>query len=221
MNYKKKGFPYGAGVLDHERGRENVIPPIVWQTDDCVYDGNNWSYVEKSPIKSPNTLIDELVDIVSKRGVLMLSFGPKADGTFPENQKQLMFTIGDWLKINGEAIYCTRPWTDFGEGPSLVSKDRKQPYTAADIRFTRNKAKTTLYATLLEWTDGDITIKSLDSATVNKNDIKKISLIGSKEKLSWTINADGLTIQKLKKPNYDYAFPIKIEFKKAIPEKKQ
>ena len=220
LNYKNKAFPLGAGVLDHERGRENSIPPIVWQTDDCIYDGNNWSYVEKTPIKSPNTIIDELVDIVSKRGVLMLAFAPKADGTFPENQKQLMFTIGDWLKINGEAIYSTRPWTDFGEGPSLVSKDRKQPYTAADIRFTRNKANTTLYATLLEWTDGDITIKSLDSATLNKNDIKKISLIGSKEKLSWTINADGLTIQKLKKPAYDYAFPIKIEFKHQIPDKK-
>ena len=220
LNYKTKAFPYGAAVLDHERGRENTIPPIVWQTDDCVYDGSNWSYVEKTPIKSPNTIIDELVDIVSKRGVLMLSFGPKADGTFPENQKQLMFTIGDWLKINGEAIYSTRPWTDFGEGPSVENKGKRQPYTAADIRFTRNKAKTILYATLLDWTDGEITIKSLDSATVNKNDIQKISLIGSKEKLSWSINADGLTIQKLKKPMYDYAFPIKIEFKNQIPDKK-
>ena len=220
LNYKSKAFPFGAAVLDHERGKENNIPTIVWQTDDCVYDGNNWSYVEKTPIKSPNTIIDELVDIVSKRGVLMLSFGPKSDGTFPENQKQLMFDIGDWLKINGEAIYSTRPWNIFGEGPSVEDKSKKQPYTAADIRFTRNKAKTILYATLLDWADGDITIKSLSSATVNKNNIRKISLIGSKQKLSWSITEDGLTIKKLKKPVYEYAFPIKIEFKNQMPEKK-
>jgi len=217
LNYKNKAFPFGAAVLDHERGRENTIPAIVWQTDDCVYDGNNWSYVPNAPIKSPKTIIDELIDIVSKRGVLMLSFGPKADGTFPEDQKQLMFSLGDWLKINGEAIYSTRPWKIFGEGPAITSKEKKIIYTSEDIRFTRNKAKTTLYAVLLDWPNGDITIKSLCSDSLTLKEIKNISLIGSSEKLHWSMDKNGLTIKKpTRKPTYDFAFPFKIVFKNIM-----
>jgi alpha-L-fucosidase len=215
MNYKQKAFPVGSAVLDHERSKEITIPDMVWQTCDCVYDGDNWSYVKDSPIKSPNTVIDELVDIVSKRGVLMLSFAPRPDGTFPDEQQQLMFDMGKWLKTNGEAIYSTRPWTVFGEGPSMVKKGK---FTAQDIRFTRNKAKTILYAILLEWADsGDIVIKSINSKNTSKDEIKKISILGLKEKISWDLDENGLTIkQPSVKPTNDYSFPIKIEFKKAI-----
>ncbi len=216
MNYKQKAFPLGSAVLDHERGSEKSIPEMVWQTCDCVYDGDNWSYVKETPIKSPNRVIDELVDIVSKRGVLMLSFAPRPDGTFPDEQQQLMFAMGKWLKTNGEAIYSTRPWTVFGEGPSL---EKKGTYTSKDIRFTRNKAKTTLYAVLLEWADsGDIVIKSINSKITSKKDIKSISILGSKEKLTWELDENGLTIKQPKmKTTNEYAYPVKIEFKKSIP----
>ena len=217
LNYKDKAFPLGTAVLDHERGGESAIPELVWQTDDCVYSGDNWGYVANAPVKAPNRLIDELVDIVSKRGVLMLSFGPRPDGTFPDDQVKLMLAIGNWLKVCGEAIYSTRPWTAFGEGPSVTNKSKKVVYTSEDIRFTRNKAKTVLYAILLEWPNGDITIKSLNSSSINKGNIKSISLVGSKEKLKWSQDANGLTILKPKnKPNYDYAYPVKIEFKNPI-----
>ena len=149
----------------------------------------------------------------------MLSFAPRPDGTFPEEQQQLMFSIGNWLKINGEAIYSTRPWNIFGEGPYLESKEKKGAFTSQDIRFTRNKAKTILYAILLDWSDDDIVIKSLNSKSVTKNDIKSISILGLKEKLSWKLDENGLTIKHPKvKPTNDYAFPVKIEFKKVIPE---
>lgn len=218
LNYKDKAFPVGAAVLDHERGGESTIPDKVWQTDDCVYAGDNWGYVENVPAKSPNTIIDELVDIVSKRGVLMLSFGPRPDGTFPDDQVKLMQSMGDWLKICGEAIYSTRPWSAFGEGPAISSKSKKLIYTSEDIRFTRNKAKTTLYAFLMDWPVGDIHIKSLNSGAMDKNEIKDISVIGLNEKLSWSQDAKGITIRKPKtKPGYDFAYPVKIVFKNQIP----
>ncbi len=219
LNYKNKAFPVGAAVLDHERGSEKSIPPMVWQTDDCVYDGNNWGYVKDVPVKSPNRLIDELVDIVSKRGVLMLSFAPRPDGTFPEEQQQLMFSIGNWLKLNGEAIYSTRPWNVYGEGPTFESKEKRGTFTSKDIRFTRNKAKTILYAILLDWSDGNIVIKSLNSKSVSNKDIKTISILGLNEKLKWKMDENGLTIIQPKvKPTNDYAYPVKIVFRKAIPE---
>ena len=216
LNYKNKGFPLGAAVLDHERGGEDSIPRLVWQTDDCVYAGNNWGYVENSPVKSPNTIIDELVEIVSKRGVLMLSFAPRPDGTFPEDQKQLMFSIGDWLKVCGEAIYNTRPWMAFGEGPSVVNPQSKI-YTSEDIRFTRNKEKTILYAILMDWPNDHIIIKSLGPKVVDENSIKSISIIGLDEKIKWSQDADGLIINKPeKRPLYDYAYPVKIVFKNKM-----
>ena len=99
------------------------------------------------------------------------------------------------------------------------SKEKKGTFTSQDIRFTRNKAKTTLYAILLEWSNGDIVIKSLNSKSVTKNEIKSISILGLKEKLSWKLDENGLTIKQPKvKPTNDYAFPVKIVFQKAIPE---
>ena len=166
--------------------------------------------MENSPVKSPNTIIDELVEIVSKRGVLMLSFAPRPDGTFPEDQKQLMFSIGDWLKVCGEAIYNTRPWMAFGEGPSVVNPQSKI-YTSEDIRFTRNKEKTILYAILMDWPNDHIIIKSLGPKVVDENSIKSISIIGLDEKIKWSQDADGLIINKPeKRPLYDYAYPVNV-----------
>ncbi|MBN8459344.1 MAG: alpha-L-fucosidase [Verrucomicrobia bacterium] len=200
MTYKNKAFPAGSAVFDHERGKENKISPMVWQTDDSIFDGHNWSYVENTPIKPANTIIDGLVDIVSKRGVLMLSFGPKADGTFPDDQKHLMLAIGDWLKINGEAIYATRPWITFGEG---------------SIRFTRDKSKPVLYATLLDWPkDKAVNIQALNSTVVDKSEIQSITMVGVTGELEWEQDATALKVtMPSKKPGYDHAFPLKIVFK--------
>ena len=98
------------------------INNMVWQTDDCVYDGHTWGYAPNTPVKPTNRIVDELIDIVSKRGVLMLSFAPKADGSFPEDQIRLANELGAWLAVCGEAIYKTRPWDVFGEGPSTNKK---------------------------------------------------------------------------------------------------
>jgi alpha-L-fucosidase len=217
INYKDKAYKTGSAVLDKERETKMAIADMVWQTDDCVYAGENWGYVAGAPIKSPNTIIDELVDIVSKRGVLMLSFAPRPDGTIPEEQVKLATQIGNWLKVCGEAIYSTRPWSIFGEGPT--SKGIKSNvFTADDIRFTRNKAKTIVYAIVMDWPQHYLILESLTTAKVNKEDIKSVSLVGTGQQLKWTLNEKGLTIQMPgDMPSYGYAYPVKIMFKDQIP----
>ena len=221
LNYKnRKTFPPGSAVLDFERGGNDDIAEMVWQTDDCVYDDHNWGYVPGTPIKPTNTIVDQLMDIISKRGVLMLSFAPKPDGTFPEEQKVMMRELGAWLSVCGEAVYATRPYTIFGERPKgEQARDahgrKKHEGTPEDIRFTRNKQNTVLYATVLDWPGEKLLIKSLSSKDLSS--IKSVRLIGAKGKLRWKQTEAGLEVRMPSKPAYDYAYPVRIEFEGEIP----
>ena len=156
INYKKHGgesFPDTAGVLDVERGQLAGIRPLFWQTDTSV-SKNSWGYITNQDYKTADSIVDDLVDIVSKNGALLLNIGPKPDGTIPEPEERMLRDIGQWLAANGEAIYGTRPWTVFGEGPTAVvegsfADTKRGSFTAADIRFTRKGP--VLYAIALAW----------------------------------------------------------------------
>ncbi|MFY0601254.1 MAG: alpha-L-fucosidase [Cyclobacteriaceae bacterium] len=220
INYKGwSTFAAGSAVRDYERGGEDDIAEMVWQTDDCVYDDHNWGFVEGTPIKPTNVIVDQLMDIISKRGVMMLSFAPRADGTFPEEQKQMMYELGDWLKVCGEAVYATRPYAIFGERAEGVDSNsgygKDKTGTKEDIRFTRNKANTILYATALDWPGEKLLIKSLKKADFSG--LEKVTLIGSKKKLKWKNTSEGLEVSLPKQPEYKYAYPIKLEFSEQIP----
>ena len=110
-------------------------------------------------------ILGDLMDVVSKNGVLLLNVGPKPDGTFEPEERDLLHRIGDWLRVNGEAVYGTRPFAVSGEGPtevqdSFLSDERRVPFTARDIRFTTRQDIT--YATLLDWpTDPEVLIETL------------------------------------------------------------
>ena len=110
--------------------------------------------------------------IVSKNGNLMLSVPVRGDGIIATDEVKIVGEMGAWLKINGSAIYGTRPWQVYGEGPAMNvfkkghfdgQKDTfKTPFTPADMRFTQTKIGDTLYAIILASpTDGQVTIKSL------------------------------------------------------------
>jgi len=213
INYKYNAMPDSAGVLDIERGKQADIRALPWQSDDAV-SYNSWGYVNDMHYKSAQYLVDELIDIVSKNGNLLLNIGPKADGTIPEEQQQLLLDIGKWLKVNGEAIYGTRPWKVFGEGPAKSIGgdhiDKKvKPYTQEDIRFTTKGQ--TLYAIPLIVPKGVIDIKSLSSKDPDLK-IASVELVGSKEKIKWSQGENGLTIGLVKKYPLEYAAVFKIKF---------
>lgn len=213
LNYKYNAFPDSAAVLDIERGKEKGIRQLPWQSDDAVA-YNSWAYVENEHYKSAQYLVDELIDIVSKNGNLLLNIGTKSDGTIPEEQQTLLVDIGKWLKVNGEAIYGTRPWTIYGEGPAKSIGgdhiDKKvKPYTQEDIRFTtRGK---TLYAIPLVIPDGGIRIESLSNKDPDLK-IASVELVGSKEKIRWSQGENGLAIKAVKNYPSKYAPVFKIKF---------
>ena len=162
-----------AMVYDIERGKSQGILPQPWQTDTCI---GSWHYdqaiFQHHGYKPAASVIRMLADIVSKNGNLMLSVPLQRDGQPDADEIKIVSEIGAWLKVNGEAIYATRPWKIYGEGPSTVTAEKGQfdgqrdvsnkPFTAEDIRFTQSKDGKTLYAIVLEIpTDGKVTIKSL------------------------------------------------------------
>jgi len=203
-------YPRGAGVFDMERGAANDIQPALWQTCTSV-SRNSWGYITNHVYKDTGEIVDELVDVVSKNGTMLLNIGPKADGTIPEREQQMLREIGAWLKINGEAIYGTRPWTKFGEGPtqaasgSFTDKAEKKAFTAEDFRFT-TKGKT-LYALALAWpSNGKLVIKSLTPSKV-----KRVELLGHKGKLKWEQTAEGLIVSLPEKAPGDFAVTLKIQ----------
>lgn len=148
--------------------------------------------------------------MVSKNGNLLLNVGPRPDGTIPEPVQQVLRDVGAWLKVNGEAIYGTRPWTRYGEGPTAVAggafhdTDTK-PYTSEDFRFTTKGE--TLYAIELGWpADGKVTIHSLGSSALTGQKVQSIDLLGSDARLEWRQDPDGLRIQLPTRPPGKYAY---------------
>ena len=210
-------FPQGSGVFDMERGQAAEIRPTLWQTCTSV-SKNSWGYIKNHDYKATGELVDELVDIVSKNGTMLLNIGPRADGTIPEREQQMLRDIGAWLKINGEAIYGPRPWIKFGEGPTQTAagsfSDKNKPqFTAEDLRFT-TKGKT-LYAIALAWpTNRKLVVKSLFADWCGACDqwkqVKQVELLGYKGKLKWERTNEGLVVSLPKKAPCDYAVTLKI-----------
>ena len=215
LNYKNISYPEKAAVLDIERGKEKGIRELPWQTDDAV-GFKSWGYIPDDEYKSPKYLVTNLIDIVSKNGNLLLNIGPKSDGTIDDKQQQLLLSIGKWLKINGEAIYGTRPWKMYGEGPTEVAAgsfvDRQlKPFTPQDVRFTTKGD--TLYALLLDIPVKAVSIQSL-STVANNGVVDKIELVGSSETVKWSQKKDGLVIEPSKQFPSDYAVAYRIWLKK-------
>jgi alpha-L-fucosidase len=214
IDIKDYDFNWKTGVRDFERGQQDHILPEHWQTDTSISDAS-WGYIEHDTFKSPDFLLRQLVDIVSKNGNLLLNFGPRPDGTIPAEVQATLRAMGGWLKVNGEAIYGTTPWVTFGEGPTQIKAGTFQdtankPYTAADFRFTA-KGKTVYAIGMTCSKDGKATIHSLGWAHEGAIlPIASVELLGSSEKVAWTQGADALQVTLPAGAACNYAYALKL-----------
>jgi len=207
-------------VVDYERGLTNKIMPDAWQSETCLGD---WHYdralYDKPGVYGgyldPRDVIHWLIDTVSKNGTFILNVPGKPDGTIDSKEIAVLDRITDWMTVNGEAIYETRPWKVYGEGPDTIKSGSFQGNTIAqlgekDIRFTRSKDGKTVYAIALGWPAAEFVVASLGTANAGK--VERVELLGTGEKVRWRQSADGLRVELPKgyKPAVDFAAALKL-----------
>jgi alpha-L-fucosidase len=198
-------FIEGMCVQDLERGVQDDIKPTPWQTDTCVGD---WYYKRDIVYKTPTTVIQMLVDIVSKNGNLLLNFPVRADGTLDSGEEAILSGLSTWIAVNGEAIFGSRPWRVYGEGPKgpagALFNERKLQYTADDIRYTTKDGS--LFAFALAWpASGKLLLRSITSGQVHG-----VQLLQTGEALGFAQQAEGLSIQLPAQQVGEHAFALRI-----------
>jgi alpha-L-fucosidase len=213
INYKNEAYELGTAVWDIERGQSGSLRDLPWQTDTAISQ-NSWGYVRNHVYKAPKQIIGDLIDIVSKNGCLLLNVGPKPDGTIPEKEAEILREIGRWLAVNGEAIYGTRPWKVYGEGPIEISEGHftdtaRGAFTPHDIRFTTKE--NVLYALILADPGNATHITSLSPGEFPAEKIKKITLLEMTDQLDWVQNDTGLTVYLPESKPGEHAWVLKIE----------
>lgn len=215
----KQGYPTNIQVWDVERGKSGQMMLFPWQTDTSV-GKRSWCYIEGEENKTPEQIVHDLIDIVSKNGNLLLNIGPRADGTITDEQKNVLLAIGDWLNVNGESIYGTRCWKKSGEGVTestrgSFSDNRAVAYTVQDMRFTVKGND--FYVITLNWGD-EVLVKSLSKEVVGDAEILNIKLLGSDEAIGWKLTEEGLALRFPSEKPCEFAYAFKISFDKEVGE---
>ncbi len=213
-----------AVVADYERGLTSQIAKYPWQSETCIGD---WHYNRRlfdapgpyGGYLQPRDVIHWMIDTVSKNGTFILNIPGKPDGTIDSKEIAVLDGITSWMQVNGEAIYETRPWTIYGEGPDTVKAGSFQGTSVSklgskDIRFTRNKANNVTYALVLGWPTDTISVQSLGAAAAtHPGKVAHVELLGTEGKVKWKQDGDALRVDlpKQYRPAVDYAAALKIK----------
>ena len=219
IDYKLDAFCFGTAVPDMERGQFGEVKPYFWQTDTAIA-RNSWCYTTENVYKTPQELVRNLADAVSKNGCLLLNVGPKSDGTIGPEDTAVLKGIGAWMKANGEAIYHTRTWRSFGEGPTRLAEgtftDGKEvPFTPADFRFTT--AGGFLYAIAMQASeDGRYCITSLKTGDGSRQGefngtVADVQVLGGKDTPVWHRDENGLHVETDFRSDMPVVLKIRID----------
>jgi len=214
LNLKRVPEPLKRSLVeDLEMSRHDRLVPHPWQSDTCI---GEWHYRRGIKYRTAGTIVPMLVDVVSKNGNLLLNIPVRGDGTIDEDEVRFLEEMARWMGMNSEAIFSTRPWKIFGEGPTKIGEaslyqGKPRPYTPEDIRFTTKGD--TLYAIVLGWPDsGKLTIKSLASTSLYfQGEITSIELVGAGTGLKWTRDGSGLTMALPAQKPCDHAYVFKVK----------
>ena len=186
-------------VEDVERGFSDRLRPEPWQTDTCI---GNWHYdrglYDRDGYKSAKDVIQRLIDVVSKNGCLLVSIPQRGDGTIDDKEEKVLEGMAGWIAVNGPAIYASRPWRIYGEGPTrfvegMQNEGDAKPFQATDIRFITRASD--LYALPMAWPAGEVVIESLaTSGPTSAGEVRRVELLGGGEPLSFVRDGKGLRV---------------------------
>ncbi len=209
-----------ALVWDIERGVPATSLPTPWQTDTCI---GGWHYdrgvYDRGHYKSARTVVHMLADIVSKNGNLLLNVPVRGDGSIDDKAEAVLEGIAAWMTTNSEAIYSTRPWKLFGEGPASegvalsaqgFNEGKGKPFTAADVRYTASKDGKTVYIIVMGVPTEPLRLAAL-GRTASAAPITGITALGVAESVRWHQEDDHLIVQPLdQKPASDIALVLRV-----------
>jgi alpha-L-fucosidase len=194
--YKHENLPADVGILDIEQGGKTDLSEDYWMTDITISYGS-WCYTEGQTYKHPSMIIRNMIDVWSKRGIVLLNISPRADGVIPDAQREVLTEIGRWMETHGEAVYGTRAYTTYGYGvadfePGMFGGQAATiDYSPDDIRFTVSKDRKNLYIFTLGLPEPN---SELHIRYIDVSDIKRISVVGSGAELQWSRTNDILTL---------------------------
>ena len=212
VNYKHNAFPPTVAVFDVERGALTDISPVPWQTDTAI-GRKSWGYITDNEFKPSRQIICDLIDIVSKNGMLLINVGPKPDGTITDEETVVLEELGEWMDVNGEGIYGTTPWKVFGEGEvnneagSFQDNDEKN-FTSSDFRFTYKNGY--LYAFCMRPDSERFLITSLKIKGERDVILSSAEALGGYDIVDSVRDELGLHITLNKKPSSDKPVCFKI-----------
>jgi alpha-L-fucosidase len=205
----------GTCLLDHERSVSDEIAKNPWQTDTCI---GQWHYKRGQQYKTAKKVIDMLADIVSKNGNLLLNFPLPNSGALDYEEMVVLDGITEWMAVNSEGIYSTRPWKIYGEGPSTkvdvqaerFNESKRPTLTVEDVRFTTKRS--TLYAFVMGWPEKEAVVRALGLASPQApGKIQRVELLGYKSELNWKQDEASLKVEMPTEKISDVAITLKVE----------